>query len=76
MLEGVGFVVAIAAFGYILFWSARNEKARSIADQTGLLRMYDHAAAAADASASAGSAGARGRARGSRRGEERRRSRT
>ena len=33
------FLLSVIAFGYIVLWSIRNDRARSVKDQTGLLRM-------------------------------------
>jgi hypothetical protein len=39
MLESLYILLGIVAVWYILYWSIRNDKARSIGEQTGWLRM-------------------------------------
>lgn len=39
MFESLYIVLGIGAIWYILYWSIRNDKARSIEEQTGWLRM-------------------------------------
>lgn len=39
MLESLYLLLGCAAIWYILYWSIRNDKAKSIKDQTGLIRM-------------------------------------
>lgn len=38
-MESLIFLGAILFIGYIIYWSLRNDKAKSISDQTGLIRM-------------------------------------
>lgn len=33
------FLISVIAFGYIVLWSIRNDRAGSVKEQTGLLRM-------------------------------------
>jgi hypothetical protein len=39
MLESLYILLGLGAIWYILYWSIRNDKARSIEEQTGWLRM-------------------------------------
>ena len=39
MFESLYLLLGIVAVWYILYWSIRNDKVRSIKDQTGWLRM-------------------------------------
>lgn len=39
MLESLYLLLGCAAIWYILYWSIRNDKAKSIREQIGLLRM-------------------------------------
>ncbi|MFQ5347377.1 MAG: hypothetical protein ACE5ED_05990 [Rhodothalassiaceae bacterium] len=39
MTQSILLVLAIAAIWYVIAWSIRNDKARSIGDETGLIRL-------------------------------------
>lgn len=47
-MEPVIFFLAIGCILYIVYWGLRNDKAKSISDQQGLIRMRDHSSADED----------------------------